>query len=244
MNTLPLSLQISSSRQRHGGVHTSVSLFVSGFSIGWLDYRAAVGDLLIALGVGATTNGHSGGKYTMNPKHLWRGYQFDDGEPVIRALFGTSIVDEFNRNLAAGKYALLNGKYCLPAEKINRFFASRYRDRTWCDAVRMKECDKRVTEYLLALPYQIDDDFHLEIRHLHPPEWSARPRMIWKCEDCGTEGHRETFRERTIPGLAGSVGLDCRQCGVRQVDAVHSLLAGQPRGNVVLQPSSVIYPAG
>ena len=181
----------------------------------------------------------------MDPKYSWSGYNLDDvaSDEIMKALFGTSVVDELNRHLAAKDWVLFKDRYCLPREKLNRFIGSRCRDKTWCDAVWLKNMPATVAAYLRSLADEADDDVMFgEVRSLKPPTAPGRERMRYRCDDCGLEGHREAFKERYVPGLATSTGLNCPTCAYRQTDAISSLLAGPTRGNVRRLQSSIMYP--
>lgn len=246
---LPLTATMSSSKTRHGGRHNSLSLHVGGFHLAWLDTNGdrfhKVHSLLAGYGAGA--DGHSGSKWTMDPKYSWSGYNLDDiaSDEVMKALFGTSVVDELNRHLGKREWVLFKDRYCLHREKLNLFIAKRCRDKTWCDAVWLKNTPASVAAYLRSLADEADEDEMFgEVRTLKPPAAPARERMLWRCEECAHEGHREAFRERTIPGLAGSMGLNCPNCDYRQTDALTGLIVGPIRGDVRRLPSSILYPQG
>lgn len=246
---LPLAATLSSSKTRYGGRHNSLTLYVGGFHLAWLDANGdryhEVHSLIARHAVGS--RGQAGSKWTMDPKHSWSGYNLDDiaSDEVMKALFGTSVADELNRHLGAKEWVLFKGRYCLPREKLNRFIGSRCRDKTWCDAVWLANAPASVVAHLRSLAANADeDDMFGEVRAIKPPAAPARERMRWRCEECSHEGHREGFRERTIPGLAGSTGLNCPNCDYRKTDAITSLLSGTVRGDVRRIPSTIMYPAG
>jgi hypothetical protein len=100
-----------------------------------------------------------------------------------------------------------------------------------------------VAAHLHSLADEADEDVMFgEVRTLKPPTPPARERMRWRCDECSHEGHREAFKDRYVPGLATSTGLNCPKCDYRQTDAITSLLAGPTRGSVCRLPSSIIYP--
>ncbi|NTG07225.1 hypothetical protein [Rhizobium rhizogenes] len=244
---LPLTATMSSSKTRYGGRHNSLSLHVGGFHLAWLDANGdrfhQVHSMIASHGAG--DHGHSGSKWTMDPKYSWSGYNLDDvaSDEVMKALFGTSVVDELNRHLGAKDWVLFKDRYCLPREKLNRFIGSRCRDKTWCDAVWLKNAPASVAAHIHSLADEADEDVMFgEVRTLKPPIPPARERMRWRCEECSHEGHREAFKERYVPGLATSTGLNCPNCDYRQTDAITSLLAGPTRGSVCRLPSSIMYP--
>lgn len=245
---LPMMATLSSSKTRYGGRLTSLSLHVGGFLLGWLNAEYERYDQVLALLVGTQaqrSQGHSGSKHTIDPKHSWSGYNLDPekADGVMRALFGTSVVDELNRVLGQKDWVIFKNAYCLPRERLNRFIGSKCRDRTWCDAVRFKESPPALVAYLKTLATENDeDDFLGAVASVRAPAAPPRERMRWRCEECCREGHRESFRERAIPGLAGSVGLDCPNCDYRKADAVTNLLRGTARGDVRRLPSTIIYP--
>ncbi|NSZ73320.1 hypothetical protein G6L74_06130 [Agrobacterium tumefaciens] len=244
---LPMTATISSSKTRHGGRHTSLSLRTGGFSLGWLDLYSEkyskVQDLLS--GAQDRTSGQSGSKYTMDPKYSWAGYNLppEKADVVMKAVFGTSVVDELNRVLSQKPWVIFKDAYCLPRENLNRFIATRCRDRTWCNAVRFKEESKELVSYLRDMDHECDDEdvFGAALK-LHPPKPPARERVIWRCDDCGHQGHREHFTERTLPGLAGPTGLNCPKCDFKHVSGIAGLLQGPTRGEVNMLPASILYP--
>lgn len=246
---LPLRATLSSSKTRYGGRHNSLSLYAGGFSIAWLD---ANGDRfhelhsLIASGKSGL-QGQSGSKHTMDPKYSWSGYNLDEvaSDAVMKAILGTSVVDELNRVLGKREWVIFKDRYCLPRERLNLFIAKRCRDKTWCDAVWLKNTPASIVDHLHSLSVRSDEDsFFGEVRTIKAPAAPARERMRWRCEECGLEGHRGAFRERTIPGLAGSTGLNCPTCDYRETGALASLISGLARGDVRPLPSSILYPAG
>lgn len=245
---LPVKAQLSSSKTRHGGRHNSFWLSAAGFHIARLDANGErwhqARDLL-SQHAKPCGHGHSGSKYTMDPKHSWSNYNLDPeaSDKVMRSVFGTSVCDELNRLLSQKQWVIFKRKYCLPQEKLRRFISTRCRDKTWCDAVRFREAEKSVVDYLLGLSCTADeDDFFGEVELVKAPKAPDRERMRWRCEECGLEGYREAFRERTIPGLAGSTGLNCPTCGERKTDAISSLLSGVAKGDVRQVSSKVMYP--
>lgn len=246
---LPLKVTMSSSKTRFGGRHNSLSLYVAGFHLAWLDANGERWREVLALLAGHSRpeHGHSGSKHTIDPKYSWSGYNLDEttSDSVMKILFGTSVADELNRHLGLKDWVLFKGSYCLPRDRLNRFIASRCRDKTWCDAVRLKEAPAAVVAYLHSLSDTTEDDgIFGEVRSIKAPQAPPRERMRWRCEVCGHEGHREAFRERTVPGLAGSTGLNCPTCDYRPTDAVTNLLSGMVRGDVRRIPASIMYPAG
>lgn len=245
---LPLSVSMSSSKTRYGGRHNSLSLYVGGFSIGWLDANGdrwqEVHSLLVGHGKASST-GHSGSKYTIDPKHSWSGYNLspEASDHVMKALFGTTVKDELNRTLAREEWVLFKGAYCLPREKLNRFIASRCIDRTWCNAVRVKEMPTSVADHIRSIATAaVDDDFFGEVRSIKAPSAPHKERMRWRCEDCGHEGHVEAFKARYLPGLATSTGLNCPDCDYRTTKGINALLSGPTRGDVRRLPSRILYP--
>lgn len=244
---LPLTATISSSKTRYGGRHTSLTLRTGGFSLGWLDLYGEKFTKVQALLSGGTdrSNGHSGSKYTIDPKYSWSGYNLtpDRADEVMKAVFGTTVADELNRTLSQKVWVIFKGAYCLPHENLNRFIATRCRDRTWCNAVRFKEETPALISYLTDMDHECDDDDVFgSVLKLKPPTAPARERLVWRCEDCGHQGHRESFKERTLPGLAGSTGLNCPKCDYKAVGGVVGLLAGPTRGDVNPLPSTILYP--
>lgn len=247
---LPLAASMSSSKTRYGGRHHSLSLYVGGFSVGWLDANGdrwhEIHGLLSGYGKASST-GHSGSKHTIDPKYSWSGYNLSPqaSDDVMKSLFGTSVEDELNRTLAREEWVLFKRNYCLPREKLTRFISSRCRDRTWCNAVRVKEMPDSVVEHIRSIATAAEeDDFFGEVRAIKPPSPPRKERMRWRCEDCGREGHYEAFEERYLPGLATSTGLNCPHCHYRSTNGINALLSGPTRGDVRRLPSSIMYPEG
>lgn len=238
----PLKIEIRQCfrRSRHGGSVGVVDFWIGGIWVGWLhpfesDRQSAV--MAYARGGGSATTGKGG--------TIWR---LPDADAACSRLWGTEARDEIARALGEKEHVLLQPRppgYVLPAENVWRFARSRYRDRTWSKAIFLREIQPEAVGFLVANLGEPAEVGGHDVRPLLLPAPKPRVRQEWACEQCGLKGHREAFRERTVPGLAGSVGLDCPSCPRREADSsIGALMRGNPRGRVARLESNVLLPMG
>lgn len=167
----------------------------------------------------------------------------DAAEPVWLKLWGRKGLDCLHSALLPsgaslrGPYRLWPppawGSRCMtwavPADRIMEFERSRRRS-SWCRAIQLKKAPW-LKSYLPTLVDHEQPEDPWEGVHLKVPSRSPVPRGFYVCDGCGARGHAGDFAERSVPGLAGVAGLDCRSCDSRDVGAM-VLVTGQPRGEV------------
>lgn len=235
-----VTLSVHTSRNRGRRVSSTVDMWAGGVWLQWLHPFESG-----AQSVAVTYARENGNRINFSKRHdTWR---LPNANEVCKAFWGTSLRDELIRAVNRDSpvhYAPSKPGYIVSEGKLLEFYHSRCRDRRLGGAVRLKECCQEVRDFLLESASGENRLISgLKVRDLTFPAAAPRTRLQWKCDTCGKTGFREAFRQRSIPGLAGSTGLDCPACPEREVSAVESLLAGTPRGLVVAQKSTVLLPA-
>lgn len=235
-----ITLSVHTSRNRGRRVSSMVDMWAGGVFLQWLHpFESGAQSVVVAYAR------EHGKRINFSKRHdTWR---LPNANEVCQAFWGTSLRDELVRAISSESrvyYAPSKPGYVVGAGRLLEFYHSRCRDRRLGGAVRLKECCQEVKDFLLECATGEKRLISgLTVRDMVFPAVIPRVRLQWKCDTCGKNGFREAFRQRSIPGLAGSAGLDCPACPEREVSAVESLLAGTPRGLVVPQKSTVLLPA-